>query len=387
VTLLVAALALAAARQPGVHPMLAGIAAEVRQACKDAEPIESDWALWSATSFLAAPPGAPAGPCRRDPALALKAARAIADAPSEASDSAMEFLGRAAAEGIGGRRDPAAAEAWYLRSWVLGHSGPWLQAIPVARRQAFLGSEAAIAMLRDRLRRGAPLPEKISLAQALIARRRRGDLDEAAALLEQFAPYAFDSAQVRVALARAILAGPASPQLVAEAERQLLRDVTSGPADVDRRGLLLAFGRRRLAAAATPEARAQAIGLVAAAATASEVQPMEALSDALRRENGGRAAATIDPIPGIRIPLTSEDYPPVALRAEEQGVVRLKALIDPSGRIVAIVPDALDQPPALVEGLRRIYLRRGPRTVEVPAPRPTPYLWMRLPPATFRIAS
>jgi TPR repeat protein len=295
----------------------------------------------------------------------------------------MRFLGEVSAEGRGVPRDPDAAETWYLRAYALDPLPFIPPGISQARRDAFLASDEAIAMLRDRLRRGSPEREQLRLAAALVLRRSPGDLDEAASLAVRYD--ATEAQPVRLQIARLLLAGAPDEAREATAATLLKGAVSSLQSGSEARALLLALGRKRLAAARTPDERVDAIDLIGAAAIAGEPEPLDALRAAVRRENGGSDPAEVEAAAAMKLVLSSEDYPSYALRQGLEGSVRLRALVDPRGRIVALVPTTAGQAPPLVEGLRRIYARRGPASVEGPVPRPTPWLWMKLPSVRFRI--
>jgi len=380
VTPLLAAMLLApAALDPAVEP----IAREVGKVCRTGAPIRSDEQLAFVLPILDPPEGAGFRDCRRDPALAIRAARALAEAPSAASAAAMRFLGDAAAGGRGMPRDQAAAEAWYLRAYALDDRPFIPPSVPQARRNAYLASDEAIAMLRDRLRRGSPACEQLRLAVALILRHSPGDLDEAATLAVR--DETIEAQRLRLQIAHRLLAGTPSAARDAAAGALLTGALSALQFDPASRAEALSLGKKRLQTAQTTAERAAAIALLGAAAVAAAPDAVAALTAALRRENGGRDPAEVEATPAMKIAIGPEDYPPAALRAETQGIVRLRALIDPAGRIVALVPATPDQPPLLVETVRRLFARRAPTAVELPGPRLTPWLWMKLPSVGFSI--
>jgi hypothetical protein len=382
---LLAALLLGPALARTLEPSLRPIAAEVARACKsEGGPIRSDADLALLLPFLDEPPGETSRYCRPDPALAQRAARVIAAAPSPESGFAMAFLGESAAQGRSVPRDPAAAEAWLLRAYAVGETyRDSVRAIPQANRDAFLATDAAIALLRGRLRR-ADLPrEKPRLAEALTRRHAGTDLDEAAALLA--GSEEIEAQPVRLLFARTLLAGGSSPATRAAAAAMLRGAVSSHVSGPEARALLLSLGRTRLDEARTPSESAEAVDLLAAAALGGEVEPLAALAAAVRRANGGRDPAEIEAPPSMKLALGPDDYPLAALREDVTGLVRLRALIGPDGRVLAFVPASPGQPPLLVEGLRKVYERRGPTRVELPGPRPTPYLWLTLPAVHFNL--
>jgi hypothetical protein len=368
---------------PAVDPVVAALIRETGRVCRNGAPIQTEEQLASMLPILGSPDGVRYRDCRRDPALAIRAALALAAAPSASSAPAMLFLGGAAAAGVGMPRDPAVAEAWYLRASALDERLFISSVIPQARRDAFLASDEAIAMLRDRLRRGSPPREQLRLATALVLRHAPGDLDEAAALAMR--DPSRDAQRLRLQIAHGLLAGSPSTTRDATAAALLTGAVSALQFDPASRASALALGSRRLQAARTPAERAAAIELLAAAAVAAEPEAVASLNAALRRENGGRDPAVIEAPPAMKIAIAPDDYPPAALRAESQGVVRLWALVDPAGRVVAMVPTGPDQPALLVDTVRRLFARRGPAAVAPPPVRPTPWLRMKLPSVAFTI--
>ncbi|MBV9929840.1 MAG: hypothetical protein JO013_02720 [Alphaproteobacteria bacterium] len=371
------------AAPPPPDPALVPIIREVGKVCAAGAPIRTEADLAFALILLSPPEGGRTVGCRADRALALRAARALAEAPSGSSAAAMRFLGEASAEGRGMPRDAAASESWYLRAYALDGVTFIPAAIPQARRDAYLASDEAIAMLRDRLRRGSPAGEQLRLAAALILRHAPGDIDEAATLAG--GDETIEAQRLRLQIAHKLLAGTPSPAREAAAAALLVRAPSALQFDAASRAETLSLGTKRLQAAPTPGERAAAIALLGAAAVGGQPDAVGALTAALRRENGGRDPAEVEAVPAMKVDIGPEDYPPAALRAETQGVVRLRALINPAGRVVALVPATADQPPLLVEAVRRLVARRTPAAVDLPGPRPTPWLWMKLPSVGFSI--
>ena len=133
--------------------------------------------------------------------------------------------------------------------------------------------------------------------------------------------------------------------------------------------------------------------MLAAVAWRLDWRAVAELMEAVRDANGGRAPATAsdEAAEALRrrlAPLLSDDdYPAAAMRAEEQGVVRLRALIGPSGRILFTEPliAGPEQPWTLVATVRRAYAARPLPPVDLGPNLPTPYMWIALPDVHFRL--
>lgn len=319
----------------------------------------------------------PNGICRRDPALALRVARAVAETPGPGSGEAYWLLSLLHSGGQGVRKDSRLSLLYRRRAWLLG-AGPTDSFESAAEAEAYFTDAESIAFLRERVARGSPPGERVRLAEALLARRAAGDLAEARTLLRTPGTAAAPSAPV--VLAKAALEPGATPADVAKAAAGLRPAGPSGGREV--RALILRLARLQLASARTPEDRWDAVESLAAAAYSSEAEPLAEFRQALSAANGGLEPATVDAaIPRLRI--DAQDYPASALREGVSGMVRLRALVDPRGRMIFTESVDPSQPVVLVESVRRMFARRAVPATAVP--RPTPYVWIAVPPAAFRL--
>lgn len=331
---------------------------------------------------LAAPKRPFPGACRRDPALALRLARAVAESPSASSAQAYRVLDAIYRDGLGVRPDRARARSYRRRAWLLGMEGlPGAFATP-AEQQAYFADPENIAWLRARIAAGASLEERVRLAKALIARRGPGDVDEARRSLRDPALAGFPDA--RRLLAATVLDEPAAPAEIADAAatlRPLAASPGSGP---ETRPMLLRLGRLQLAQARTPEQRWEAVESLAAAAYAGDPEAAGAFRAALLAANGGKQPEPVGLI-APRPRLLDDDYPAAAIRMGIAGVVSLRALVDPRGRIVFTEGVDPGEPKVLVDAVRSTYARRPGPDVAVGAPRPSPYVWVAVPKVAFRL--
>jgi hypothetical protein len=151
--------------------------------------------------------------------------------------------------------------------------------------------------------------------------------------------------------------------------------------------------RRQLAANPTPAQREEAIRMLAGAAGRLDWAQVQELMAAVREANGGRPPATVSDETARTLrrwlapPMSENDYPAYAMRSDEEGVVRLRALIGPSGRILFTEPIIAgpQQPWILVVEVRRMYLTRMTQPIDLGPDRPTPYMWVALPHIRFRM--
>lgn len=375
----------AAAAQPAPAPasISAGLAKEAVSACPGA-PVPSTDAQWlELAERLAADGSQPQRPCPRRPQIALRIASAIAAAPSQASADAYRLLGRLRSGWPGVKRDDSLARADLRRGWLL--DGMLLGELPFAapeERRAYFTSAEAIAWLRDRVSRGAPDQARLRLADALLGRRAPGDVAEARSLLQD--PRARNLPGARLMLAETVLDGPADPAEMAEAASVLLPAITSPDQGPGRRTLLLELGRRQLASAKLPAERWAAIRSLGAAAYAGEPERVAELLAAVTAANGGKPPANATAKRGAIAALRVDDYPSRALREGIAGDVLLRALVDPTGRVI-FTQSMQAAPQILVDSARRHFALRPPHSLELATPPPTPYVWVDLPPVRYRI--
>jgi hypothetical protein len=374
------ALAAAAPSAPAPSPERARLVAELAARCRLLETPPSDMSLVAYAQILV-DPRFPDRLCRGlDGDLAVRLALLVAESPSSASGGAYGLLANFYRGGSGIKSDAGLARFYRRRAWLLG-SRVLNDFKTPAEARAFLTDAGTIALLRDRLARGAPPKERVWLAEALLARRGAGDVAEARTALRT--PEAGTVAAARLVLAELALEPGASSADVADAAMRLRPVAPSVEAGAKARSLILRLARLQLAAAGTPEESWEAIQSLAAAAYAGEAEPRKAFREALRAANGGREptsfAATAPP-PRI----IGDDYPPMAMRKNLSGVVRLRALVDPRGRIVFTESANPAQPALLVDTVRRVYASRSVPPLTIAA-RPTPYVWVTVPPVNFRI--
>jgi hypothetical protein len=375
------ALALAAPAAAAPSPERTQLLAELAAKCRLPEGTPDDSVILDRAWMLASIQ-APERYCRgHDRPLALRLGRLLAEEPSSASGAAYGLLALFYEGGHGIKADRELARAYRRRAWLLRSrlEDPFKTKPQEAR--AYATDPESIAFLRARIARGAPAKERVWLAEALLARRSPGDVDEARTLLRT--PEAVTEPSARLALAELALEPGASPANVADAAMRLRPVAPSVAAGAKARALISRLARLQLAAARAPEERWEAIQSLAAAAYAREAEPMRAFAEALLAANEGREPASVAATaPPPRI--LAQDYPVWAMRKEVSGVVRLRALVDPRGRIVFTEPTIPDQPPPLVETVRRIYASRSVPPLAI-AERPTPYVWVAIPPFDFRI--
>jgi hypothetical protein len=375
------AFAVAAPTVTAPSPERTQLLAELAAACEVRKGELSDMQLVDYAGMLVATLK-PVRTCRQQNSrLALRLARSVAEAPSSASGGAYGLLA-AFYQGTNGiRADARLARFYRQRAWLLGSR--YLNRFDSAEEaRAYLSDPETVAFLRDRLARGAPPKERVWLAEALLARRAAGDVAEAQAMLRT--PEAGTQAAARLMLAELALEPGASPADIADATVRLRPVAPSLAAGAKARPLILRLARLQLAAANAPEEKWDAIQSFAAAAYAGEAEPLQAFREALGAANEGRESATVAvTAPPPRI--LGDDYPPSAMRKNLSGVVRLRALVDPRGRIVFTESADPGQPALLVDTVRRVYASRSVPPLTI-AERPTPYVWVTAPPVDFRIA-
>ena len=302
-------------------------------------------------------------PCRPRPALALRIAQTLAGGSDPEAAHGYRLLSELHARGIAVPRDEAAAREHLRRAWMLRPSTAGIRPFADGREtETWLSRDESIAFLRRLASAPGMAPMRARLARALLLRNGSGDTAEADAILGD-------------AIVLSLVRGAAR------------RDVDADEARDD----LAFFAQRRLAGDSPAAQRREAIAWLADAAFAPDSPHREAFYRAVEAANGGRAPATlgVDEAASIRARLRAAvrdiDYPPSAIRHQEQGNVSLRGLIDPGGRLIFTEPLGPGQPPRLVAELRRNLARRPPPPVEIAAPRATPYLWVELPTVAFRL--
>lgn len=362
---------------------LAELAFEARDACSPpgAQAPET-YILVSHAEWLAGLQGRPS-PCPEGPALAVRIARAVAAARIPQSAGAHNLLARLHDRGIGVPADPAAARRHRQFEWLLTSARP--AAAPFAtveEADRYLARPETIAFLAAHA--GAPDMShvRLRLARALIARGRRADRARIDSML--------GAADLQTdTLASLMRARSAFRFAAAAAERDRaaasLRSLSRVPETADEaRALLLPLVRQQLRSG-RPDQRWQAIETLAAFAHLREPAALRDLQQAVRAANGGRSPPTlagpaVEAIrQQLRAPMTGDDYPAAAIRAELQGRIALRGLIDPRGRLVYTEPLTHGQEPILLTATRNIYARRRLPLVDLGPLRTAPYMWIELP--------
>jgi hypothetical protein len=331
--------------------------------------------------------------CRLRPAFAIRVARELAPLGRWPSVAAQSLFADLYERGIGVRRDSALALEHRRLFWLLSpYDSPPLPFASEAERDLYLVRPETIVLLR---RYAAAEPDQLRvqqfarfrLAQALYAQSPENRA-EAVALLAGEVPFP-GGYMLR---ARIALEGGDDSERVATVTG-LSRLAMVGDAAEEARSLLRVHARRLLAANPTPAQREEAIRMLAAIAWDLNWRSVADLMAAVRDANGGRAPATAsdEAAHALRRRLApsmgEDDYPASGMRANEQGAVRLRALIGPSGRILFTEPliDGPEQPWSLVVAVRQIYVNRPLRPVDLGPNQPTPYMWIALPVIRFRM--
>jgi len=327
--------------------------------------------------------------CPVRPALAFAIARRVAGLRRSESLEAHGLLAELYEQGVGVAANPARALEERRRAWLLSPAGFADPPFPDgASRDLYLTRPATIAFLRPYAASANPQHHHVRalLAQALYA---QGSHNRAAALaLLQGG----SNANAAVLRARIDFEGD-DPTARAAALTALRRLAMFSEAKADARGVLRAYARRQLAANPSPEQREEAIELLGIVAWEQGHAAVAELMAAVREANGGRAPANASDEAARALrrrlapSLSDDDYPAAGMRAGEQGTVRLRALIGPSGRILLTEPVIVgpDQPRTLVAMVRRVYLTRPLRPVDLGPDQPTPYMWIALPDVHFRL--
>jgi hypothetical protein len=318
--------------------------------------------------------------------MALSIAEAAAETPSRWSAAAFQLLAELHARGLGAGADPAQAELFRRRAWLLALARE--TDFPFAsddELDAYLGQPETIEFLA----RYADVPglprARLRLGRALLARGLPEDRDRALELLADLARVA--DPEERFIFARAIVdhGGSASQRERALRELRSLARSHHQPA----RELIASVVRRQLASR-SPQERWEAIESLGHLAYGLDPDSVDALTQAVTAANGGRPpprlSAPLDPqLAAALAPLINdEDYPAAALRNEESGVVTLRGLLDPRGRLIFTEPTTPGQNPRLLNAVRRIFIARWMRDVDLGGIRTAPYVWVELPPVTFR---
>ena len=375
------AFAAAAPEIPAPASERAQLLAELAAECRVAKAPSSDIAIVDYAGMVANAL-TPEKFCRgQDKGLALRLARMIAEAPSPASGGAYGLLAAFYRGAHGMKSDSGLASFYSRRAWLLGSRFQSPFKTPEEMR-AYIVDPETMAFLRERLARGSPPKERVWLAEALLARRAGGDVEEARTLLRT--PEAVTEPAARLVLAELALEPGASPADVADAAMRLRPVAASARAGAKARPVIFRLARLQLAAAGTPEEAWEAMQSLAAAAYAGEAEPLTAFRATLLAANGGREPATVEEVaPPPRV--LDADYPAGAARKGVAGTVRLRALVDPRGRIVYTEAADSTQPAILVDTVRRVYASRTVPPLAIAA-RPTPYVWVSVPAVNFRIS-
>ncbi|HEX9932995.1 MAG TPA: hypothetical protein VGB08_09160 [Allosphingosinicella sp.] len=300
--------------------------------------------------------------CRPRPALALRIAQALAARPGHEAAEGYRLLAALQGRGIGIALDEAAAREHMRRAWMLRPSVAATQPFGNAgEANAWLARTDSIAFLRRHGEGSATPLLRARLARALLVRGSPADTAEALAILSDAA-------------------------LILRLRDAARRDLDEEAPRED----LAFFARRRLEAAATDEERREAIAWLADAAFAPDSPYRDGFFRAVAAANGGAPPATI---PGeqpaiseqLRAHFLAFDYPPSAIRSEEQGRVALRGLVDPGGRLIFTEPVSPGQPPRLVAGMRRQIAQRSLPRLELGAARSGAYVWIELPTLGFSL--
>jgi hypothetical protein len=325
--------------------------------------------------------------CPHRPELAFRLAEAMAANRWHAADG-HQLLAELHRRGLGTPASAAAADEHLRRAWLLVAPGAMERPFPdpAEARQWLARGETIDFLRRHSAHDGQAI--RARLAQALLARGGPGDEAEARRILAS--PEVAGSSVARLLQARFDLAAPDEATRAA-ALREIRSAARSGYDWGDAADLIAELAGQRLAAATSPGQRQEAIALLADAAFAPGSPHRDAFFIAVRNANGGAEPASVPSDEAaalrqaLRAQLGSIDYPAAALRAEEQGRVSLRGLVDPAGRIIFTEPLSADQPPRLVAGTRRHFAQRQLPPVELGAARRGRYLWIELPALFFRL--
>jgi hypothetical protein len=375
------AAAFSAAAAAPQHSRLDQAGLDASSAC----PHASGYSVLSRGRMLAGLVGQPACPLR--PEIALEIARAaIAEEGTDAAE-AWGLLGWLTERGIGVPRSEAEAREHHRRAWLLGYGPadrpPFAGAAEI---EAYLARPQTIAFLRRHVPRAGG-HARLRLARALLARGRPSDRDEARRLLAE-QPLAPDG-ELRLLSARMDLAAP-DPEQAARGLREL-RSLARLPDGIEARSTLAAMARRRLGSRNSQAERLEAMRSLAIAALAANSLHRSEFMLAVVAANGGLPPPLLSGPEAesirqrLRLPVTDEDYPAAAMRAEEVGRIAVRGLIDPAGRLIFTEPLAPGQPPILLAAVRRMYSSRTLPTVDLGRLRTAPYMWIELPGVVFTI--
>jgi hypothetical protein len=325
--------------------------------------------------------------CPRTPLLAVRIARAVAPLGGWESVAAQSLLADLYEAGIGVRADPARALEHRRLYWLLSPNGnPPSPFASTAERDLYLARPETIALLRPYAAQQSQVQQlaRLRLAEALYA---QSPTNRAEALALLSAPVHGGGTLLR---ARIQFDGEdANARTIAVRTLSWLALYR----DEEARDLLSMHARRQLAANPTPAQREEAIRMLAGAAGRLDWAQVQELMAAVREANGGRPPATVSDETARTLrrwlapPMSENDYPAYAMRSDEEGVVRLRALIGPSGRILFTEPIIAgpQQPWILVVEVRRMYLTRMTQPIDLGPDRPTPYMWVALPHIRFRM--
>jgi hypothetical protein len=325
--------------------------------------------------------------CPQRPDLAFQLATALAGNRWSAAQG-HRLLATLHRQGLGTPHNESLADEHLRQTWLL--VSPGLMERPFAdpaEASRWLARDETISFLRRHKDPARFAGVGARLAQALLARRGSGDEAEAVSILAEPAVALSDVAQLL--RAQRDLQAPEEARRAA-ALHEIRRAAISSYAGGEASELIAELGRRRLAAAVTPVERQDAIALLADAAFASGSTYRATFFEAVRAANGGKApGALTGELPTalraqILPKLAGIDFPPAALRAEEQGTITLRGLVDPAGRVIFTEPLTAEQPPNLVAGLRRHFALR-PIRVDLGAARTAGYVWVVLPSVGFTV--
>ncbi|HEY0014628.1 MAG TPA: hypothetical protein VGB79_17435 [Allosphingosinicella sp.] len=375
--------------------MLEALAAEAQRACSapGASPPHLDYGLVSHARWLAGLEQRGTGaPCTPRPVLALRIARAAANSLHPRAADAYRLLAELHEGGLGTRRDPTAAREHRRRAWAIGD--PAEQARPFASgaaADAWLSAPPTIAFLRRYAAAESMTAARVRLARALLVPRatlERGR--EALALLPATTDGGglyWESQLLRHRIA--IESGDETARALGTgALRALAR--YGGPGDVA--DYLAGMAQGTLSSPNAKESRRrEAIAWLADAAYAQGSPHRAALLRAVSAANGGFPPGTLTGEAAraarrrLQLSLTPDDYPAHAMRAEDEGHVLLRGLIDPDGWLIYTEPRIGGQPQDLLDHVRRLYAGRRLPPVDRSAAPGTPYVWVNLPVFQFRL--
>lgn len=388
----------APAEEPGwtSDEVLQELAVEAHRACSppDSRPPDIRYALVHHAEWLAGFQQRINTPCRPRPRLALRIARAAAATRGMQAGYAYRLLARMYENGTGVARSPRAARDHLLRAWLL--TDPRSMERPfatIAEADAFLARPDTIAFLRGHA--GGPNMAfvRIRLARALLASGAPESAGEALALLAEPAARDYPESFYLLQRHRVETGDETQRALAIAALRTSARYGGFNRSDGgEARDFLAAYAQRQLAAAGTASERQEAIAVLADAAFALDSPHRTAFFRAVTEANGGTPPAMLDGAAAraarrrLRLSISDDDFPAAAMRAEEEGAVLLRGLIDPDGWLIYTEPAVSGQPSILLAHVRNLYARRRLPPVDRSAAPGTPYVWVALPVFFFSLS-